>query len=72
MSILFDPTDPVFLADPYPTYRHLREQHPIFFYEKWNAFVLTRYEDVNGLLRDRRLGRVLDNAPQWDEHHWQF
>lgn len=68
----FDPTDPAFLSNPYPTYRRLREESPIFFFEKWNAYVLTRYEDVNTLLRDRKLGRVLDNHPQWGEYEWQF
>jgi cytochrome P450 len=72
MTPPFDPTDPAFLADPYPTYRHLREESPIFFFEKWRAYVLTRYEDVNTLLRDRRLGRVLDNHPRWGEYEWQF
>jgi unspecific monooxygenase len=72
MTPPFDPTDPAFLADPYPTYRRLREESPIFFFEKWRAYVLTRYEDVNTLLRDRRLGRVLENYPQWGEYEWQF
>ncbi|MDX2003761.1 MAG: cytochrome P450 [Meiothermus sp.] len=72
MGTPFDPTDPDFLADPYPTYRRLRENSPIFFFDKWNAFVLTRYEDVNALLRDRRLGRVLENAPEYDERTWEF
>jgi cytochrome P450 len=58
----FNPTDPAFLNDPYPTYARLREEAPIFFYKPWGKWVLTRYEDVSTLLRDRRLGRVLDNV----------
>lgn len=72
MTPSFDPTDPAFLANPYPTYRRLREESPVFFFEKWHAYVLTRYDDVNTLLRDRRLGRVLENYPQWGEYEWQF
>ncbi|RIH89304.1 cytochrome P450 [Calidithermus roseus] len=72
MTPSFNPTDPAFLANPYPTYRRLREESPIFFFEKWHAYVLTRYDDVNTLLRDRRLGRVLENYPQWGEYEWQF
>lgn len=64
MSALFTPTDPAFLQDPYPTYARLREESPIFFYAPWNAFVLTRYADINALLRDRRLGRVLENMSE--------
>ena len=58
----FQPTSPEFLANPYPFYKELRETAPIFFYEPWGRWVLTRYEDVNALLRDRRLGRVLENV----------
>jgi unspecific monooxygenase len=72
MGFTFDPTHPDFLANPYPTYARLREGSPLFFYNKWNAWVVTRYEDVNALLRDRRLGRVLDNQPQWDPYRLQF
>ena len=61
---MFAPSDPAFLQDPYPTYARLREEAPIFFHEPWRAFVLTRYEDVNALLRDRRLGRVLRNVSE--------
>jgi cytochrome P450 len=60
---VFQPTSLPFLANPYPAYKILRETAPIFFYEPWRKWVLTRYEDVNGLLRDRRLGRVLENTP---------
>lgn len=60
---VFQPTSATFLANPYPAYKILRETAPIFFYEPWQKWVLTRYEDVNSLLRDKRLGRVLKNAP---------
>ena len=58
----FRPTDPDFLQNPYPTYARLRAENPIFFYQPWSKWVLTRHEDVSALLRDRRLGRVLDNT----------
>ena len=58
----FRPTDPDFLQNPYPTYARLRAENPIFFYQPWGKWVLTRHEDVSALLRDRRLGRVLDNT----------
>ena len=58
----FRPTDPAFLQNPYPTYARLRVENPILFYEPWGKWVLTRHEDVSALLRDRRLGRVLDTA----------
>ncbi len=62
----FQPTSPEFLANPYPFYKELRETAPIFFYEPWGKWIVTRYEDVNALLRDRRLGRVLENLREED------
>jgi len=43
------------LADPYPLYRRLREDDPIHWDSRLNAWLLTRYADVAALLRDRRL-----------------
>jgi cytochrome P450 len=60
----FQPTSPLFLANPYPFYKELRETAPIFFYEPWGKWILTRYEDINFLLRDKRLGRVIDLEPE--------
>lgn len=62
MPLSFSPTDPAFLQDPYPTYKRLRDEAPIFFFEPWKKWVLTRHGDVAALLRDRRLGRVLENV----------
>ncbi|CAA9578439.1 MAG: Putative cytochrome P450 hydroxylase [uncultured Truepera sp.] len=58
----FNPTDPDFLENPYPLYAELRSDAPIFFYEPWDKWVLTRHEDISALLRDRRLGRVMENV----------
>ncbi|MBA2666822.1 MAG: cytochrome P450 [Trueperaceae bacterium] len=60
---LFRPTDPAFLADPYPTYARLRREAPIARFEGWKAWIVTRHRDVDRLLRDRRLGRVMDEVP---------
>ncbi len=58
----FRPTDPGFLHDPYPTYRRLRAEAPVFFHAPWRRWIVTRHADVSALLRDRRLGRVDPNA----------
>ena len=60
----FTPQDPAFIANPYPTYARLRRETPVFYYEPWGKWILTAYEDVNTLLRDRRLGRVLNDDEQ--------
>jgi cytochrome P450 len=54
----FRPTDPAFIADPYPAYRRLREAHPILWNDETGQWLVSRHADVNRLLRDRRLGRT--------------
>jgi cytochrome P450 len=49
----FNPMDPEFLADPYPTYHRLRMEDPVH-YSPLGFWVLTRYEDVAAVLRDAR------------------
>ena len=53
----FDPSDPAFLADPYPALNRLREGARVFYDESWGRWFVTRHEDVRACLRDRRLGR---------------
>jgi cytochrome P450 len=53
----FDVTDPAFIADPYPVFRELREATPIFWNERTDQWVLTRFADISETLRDRRMGR---------------
>lgn len=53
---LFDPTDPAFRQNPYPTYAALRTQAPIAFWEERNLWLLTRWADCNAVLRDNRFG----------------
>jgi cytochrome P450 len=49
----FNPMDPEFLADPYPTYHRLRDEDPVH-HSPLDFWVLTRYEDVAAVLRDPR------------------
>ena len=54
----FDPSDPAFIADPYPVYRRLRDDHPILWNPATSQWLVSRHADVNRLLRDRGLGRT--------------
>jgi cytochrome P450 len=54
----FDPDDPAFVADPYPAYAALREVAPVLYDPGTNHWLVSRYQDVNALLRDRRFGRT--------------
>ncbi len=51
MSFVFNPIDPAFLADPYPTYATLRQDHPIYRHPAGFWFQ-SRYEDVASALKD--------------------
>jgi cytochrome P450 len=53
-DIQFNPMDPEFVADPYPTYRRLRAEDPVH-HSPLGFWVLTRYADVMAMLRDPRL-----------------
>jgi len=53
----FDPSDPGFLADPYPELTRLREAAPVFYDEQRERWFVTRHADVRACLRDKRLGR---------------
>jgi len=52
----FNPMDPEFVADPYPTYHRLRAEDPVH-HSPLGFWVLTRYEDVVAVLRDPRLAK---------------
>lgn len=54
VPLAFDPFNPAFKDDPYPFYRRLREEAPVFWSEKFQMWVLTRYADVQAAARDWR------------------
>jgi cytochrome P450 len=56
--VSFDPWSPAFVAYPYDAYADLRDREPVSWYERTGQWLISRYEDVNALLRDRRLGRT--------------
>jgi cytochrome P450 len=54
----FDPSEPTFIANPYPVFRELRDRHPVIYDDRTSQWLITRHTDVDRLLRDRRLGRT--------------
>ena len=46
---------PSFLADPYPFYHQLRAEAPVYWSERLQAWLLTRYAEVMSALHDPRL-----------------
>jgi cytochrome P450 len=51
---MFDPTDPVVRRDPYPVYRRMREEAPVWRSPE-GVYHLTRYADCFALFRDPAL-----------------
>ena len=49
---LWDPYDLKFSEDPYPIYARLREEKPLYYNEKHDFYLLTRFEDCNRGLPD--------------------
>src|SRR5689334_18236621 len=56
-ELVFDPSDPAFLEDPYPVLNGLRERARVFYDGRRERWFVTRHEDVRACLRDKRLGR---------------
>jgi cytochrome P450 len=50
----FDPFDPRYRADPFPCYRLLLENAPVWWNERFGEWVFSRYGDCEGILRDPR------------------
>src|SRR5512146_48000 len=81
LDLGFDPENPSFVADPYPVYARLRAGHPLLWNPATGQWIVSRFGDVNALLRDRRLGRTylhvatheeLGHAapPEWQDPFW--
>ena len=54
-TLVFNPFDPAFRIDPYPTYERLREEDPVH-QSPLGMVVLSRWEDCWAILRDPRTG----------------
>lgn len=48
----YSPFAPEIIADPYPVYRDLRDNAPVFWSSAANSWVLSRYADVSTALAD--------------------
>lgn len=52
-EVYYDPYDVEINADPYPVFRRLREEAPLYFNEQHDFFALSRHADVEQGLADR-------------------
>jgi cytochrome P450 len=51
-DLYYDPYDFEIDADPYPIWRRMREESPLYYNEKYDFFALSRFEDVERCLVD--------------------
>jgi cytochrome P450 len=51
-QLSYDPYNVEIDADPYPTYRRLRDEAPLYYNEKFDFWGLSRFADVEAALRD--------------------
>lgn len=63
----FDPTEPAFSDDPYPTYRWLREREPAFHWDKFGAVIIARNEQLRSMFNDPRLSVDIRNWEHYPE-----
>jgi len=64
----WDPFDPEFLLDPYPTYARLRDEDPVHR-NPLGILIVSRYEDIHQVLRDPHTSvRRFDSGAYTPEH----
>jgi cytochrome P450 len=51
-DLYYDPWDFDIDIDPYPTYRRLRDESPVYYNERYNFWGVSRYADVDAALKD--------------------
>jgi cytochrome P450 len=64
-DLYYDPFDPVIDADPYPVYRRLREEAPLYYNERHDFYAVSRADDVDRVLLENETfisgrGGILD------------
>ncbi len=51
-QLVFDPFSEEFFTDPYPMYRRMRDEAPVYYSEEHDFYALTRHEDVAAAFKD--------------------
>ncbi|MBL7488475.1 cytochrome P450 [Frankia sp. AgB1.9] len=53
-ELYFDPYDAEIAKNPYPVYRRLRDEAPLYYNDRHDFFALSRFDDVEAAVRDHR------------------
>jgi cytochrome P450 len=52
-EVHYDPYDPELQLDPYPVFRRMREEKPLYYNEQHDFFAVSRFEDVENAFKDQ-------------------
>lgn len=52
-AVHWDPYNPGYFQDPYPVFRRLREEAPLYYNEEHGFYAISRYAEVERCLRDK-------------------
>jgi cytochrome P450 len=53
VTVYYDPYDTAINADPYPVFKRLRDEAPLYYNEQYDFYAVSRYADVERGLKDR-------------------
>jgi cytochrome P450 len=67
----YDPFSPEAMADPYPAYRVLREEHPFYRLPEYGAWAVSRFADVHEILSDQE-GRYTTTEKNVPLGRWEL
>jgi len=70
---MIDFTDPLFVADPYPALKELRNAPGPVWHEEMHMFLAARHGDANDVFRNKSLGRIFkEKTPdfEWEIFNW--
>jgi len=70
---MIDFTDPLFVADPYPALKELRNAPGPVWHEEMQMFLAARHGDANDVFRNKSLGRIFkEKTPdfEWEVFNW--
>ena len=62
MSLRFNPFEPAYVDSPYETYEGLRDEDPVHWSELLHGWVLSRFDDVNTVLREPSMSSDIRRA----------
>lgn len=51
-AVYYDPYDTVIDLDPYPVWKRLRDEAPLYYNEKYDFYAVSRYDDVDTVLSE--------------------